>query len=130
MNKDLYESTYHENIALTQDLKGATKSPIVGVILALFLGGTGAHRFYLEDYLVGGIFLALSGVLWFLVDMPYLIAIINIIEVGFMPTRVKAWNKELTLSITKKMAHPHVNPFQTLSANNSIYKRWYQPEHL
>lgn len=103
MNKDLYELTYHENIALTQDLKGATKSPIVGVILALFLGGTGAHRFYLEDYLVGGIFLALSGVLWFLVDMPYLIAIINIIEVGFMPTRVKAWNKELTLSITKKI---------------------------
>ena len=103
MNKDLYELDYHENVELAQELKGATKDSTVGILLALFLGGFGAHRFYLDDFLVGGIFLALSCVLWFILGIPILIPLIGIIEVFFMSARVKAWNDELTLSITKKI---------------------------
>ncbi len=47
------------------------KSPTIAVLLALFLGWLGAHRFYLRDYGLGFMYLA-----YFLVGIPALVAFV------------------------------------------------------
>lgn len=56
------------------------KSPAAAVLLALFLGWLGAHRFYLRDYGIGFIYLA-----YFLVGIPVSLALIYFVRV---PTAV------------------------------------------
>jgi TM2 domain-containing membrane protein YozV len=47
------------------------KSPTIAVLLALFLGWLGAHRFYLRDYGLGFMYLA-----YFLIGIPVSVALV------------------------------------------------------
>jgi TM2 domain-containing membrane protein YozV len=62
----------------------ARKEEVVGVLLALFLGGFGIHKFYLRQNTAGVVYLLLS---W--TGIP---AIIGFIECFFMPERVRHYN--------------------------------------
>ena len=63
------------------------KDEAIGVLLAFFLGGFGAHRFYLRQYGLGVLYLV-----FFWTGIPALIALI---ECFFMPGRVRRYNWEL-----------------------------------
>jgi TM2 domain-containing membrane protein YozV len=69
----------------------SAKSEVVGVLLAVFLGGFGAHHFYLRRTGLGILYAIFS-----VTGIPFLIAII---EAFFMPGRVRQYNAELSAYI-------------------------------
>ena len=69
----------------------ASKDEVVGVLLALFLGGLGAHRFYMGETGLGILYLV-----FFWTGIP---AIIAFIECFLMPGRVRAYNAMRAQSI-------------------------------
>jgi len=71
------------------------KSPTLGVLAALFLGGIGAHRFYLNEIGWGVLYL-----LFFWTWIPMLIAFV---EAFVMPDRVRAYNLELGMGIRARL---------------------------
>jgi TM2 domain-containing membrane protein YozV len=62
----------------------ASKEEIVGVLLALFLGSFGIHKFYLRQNVAGALYLIFS---W--TGIP---GIIGFFECFFMPGRVREYN--------------------------------------
>lgn len=60
------------------------KDPTVGTLLAVFLGGFGAHRFYLNDNRIGLIYLIFF---WTLIP-----SLLGLAEAFFMPGRVREYN--------------------------------------
>jgi TM2 domain-containing membrane protein YozV len=66
------------------EYREASKDEVVGVLLALFLGSFGIHRFYLGQTGAGVLYLVFS---W--TGIP---AIVGFIECFFMPGRVRAYN--------------------------------------
>ncbi len=74
----------HQRAWFNAEYQEAAKSEVVGVLLALFLGGFGIHRFYLGQTGAGILYLVFS---W--TGIP---AIIGFIECFFMPGRVRAYN--------------------------------------
>jgi TM2 domain-containing membrane protein YozV len=62
----------------------ASKEEVVGVLLALFLGGFGVHKFYLRQNVAGAFYLIFS---W--TGIP---SILGFFECFFMPGRVRAYN--------------------------------------
>ena len=62
----------------------ASKDEVVGVLLALFLGGLGAHKFYMGETGLGILYLV-----FFWTGIP---AIIGFIECFLMPERVRRYN--------------------------------------
>ena len=71
------------------------KSPAVGVLLTLFLGGFGAHRFYLGQVGLGIVYL-----FFFWTFVPSLVAFI---EVFFMTGRVLKYNAAKAMEIAGKV---------------------------
>jgi TM2 domain-containing membrane protein YozV len=69
----------------------SAKSEVVGVLLAIFLGGFGAHHFYLRRTGLGIVYAIFS-----VTGIPFLIAFI---EAFFMPGRVRQYNAELSAYI-------------------------------
>jgi TM2 domain-containing membrane protein YozV len=64
---------------------GSVKKDVtVGVLLALFLGGFGAHRFYMGEMGLG--------ILYFVFCWTGIPSIVAFIECFFMPGRVRAYN--------------------------------------
>lgn len=70
------------------------KDPAVGVLLAIFLGSFGAHRFYLRQNGLAVLYLLL-----FWTGIPGLIALI---EAFLMPARVRHWNDELATQVANR----------------------------
>ena len=64
------------------------KDTTTGTLLSLFLGGFGAHRFYLGDK---------WGLLYLLFIWTMVPSVIGIIEAFFMPERVRAYNRRAEL---------------------------------
>ena len=64
------------------------KNEITGVLLAVFLGGFGAHHFYLRQTGLGVLYL-----LFGITGIPWIVALI---EAFFMPGRVRRFNAELS----------------------------------
>jgi TM2 domain-containing membrane protein YozV len=71
------------------------KNPTVAVILALFLGGIGAHKFYLGQ--------AGLGILYLLFCWTYIPAIIAFFEAFPMTRTVHHWNRELARNTAMMM---------------------------
>jgi hypothetical protein len=64
------------------------KDPTTGTLLAVFLGGFGAHRFYLHDNL---------GLVYLLFFWTLIPSIFGLVEAFFMPDRVRAYNRRAEL---------------------------------
>ena len=66
----------------------SAKSEAAGVLLAIFLGGFGAHHFYLRRIGLGILYAIFS-----VTGIPFVIAFV---EAFFMPGRVRQYNAELS----------------------------------
>jgi len=63
------------------------KNPTTGIVLALFLGGLGAHRFYMGQVGLGILYAVF---VWSLVP-----AVLGLVEAFLMKGRVAAYNEQL-----------------------------------
>lgn len=68
----------------SSQMAGQRKSETTGVLLALFLGGVGAHHFYMGN--IG------LGVIYLLFCWTFIPVLIALIEVFMMPGRVRRHN--------------------------------------
>ena len=71
--------------------KNQKKSASAGILLICFLGGFGAHQFYMGNNLLGVLYILFC---WTCVPL-----IVSIFEVFFMPTRIKTYNLNLAIKI-------------------------------
>src|SRR5581483_10947012 len=71
------------------------KEPSTGILLALFLGGVGAHRFYLGQ--VG------LGVLYLLFCWTFIPVFISFIEAFLMTGRISRYNERVATDIALKI---------------------------
>ena len=76
----------------------SAKSETVGVLLAIFLGGFGAHHFYMRRTGLGILYAIFS-----VTGIPFLVALI---EAFFMPERVRQFNAELAAYIAASITGP------------------------
>jgi TM2 domain-containing membrane protein YozV len=74
----------HQRAWFYAEYEQACKEEVVGVLLALFLGSFGIHKFYLRQNVAGVFYLIFS---W--TGIP---AILGFIECFFMPGRVRDYN--------------------------------------
>jgi TM2 domain-containing membrane protein YozV len=74
----------HQRTWFYAEFQRARKDEVVGVLLAVFLGGLGIHHFYLHRNGLGILYLLLS---W--TGIPFLV---SLIEAFFMPSRVQQYN--------------------------------------
>jgi len=75
----------HQRKWFYAEYQHASKDEVAGVLLALFLGTFGIHRFYLGQ--TG------AGVLYLIFSWTGIPAILGFIECFFMPGRVRAYNE-------------------------------------
>jgi TM2 domain-containing membrane protein YozV len=111
MNMQTTDSIYtanmneHQRAWFYAEYKRAAKDEVVGVLLALFLGGIGIHHFYLRRNTAGIVYLLLS---W--TGIPMVIAWV---ECLFMPGRVRQYNAAQAIYISNQIlgtAGPYASP--------------------
>ena len=85
---NLPEMTDQQRAAFYTNYQAEQKSEVAGVLFAVFLGGFGAHHFYLRRTGLGILYIILgfTGIGW----------ILGWIEAFFMPGRVRRFNAELS----------------------------------
>jgi TM2 domain-containing membrane protein YozV len=72
----------------------ARKSASTGILLAIFLGGLGVHRFYLKD---------LWGILYIALMWTFLPMLVGLIEAFLMDRRVATYNKRQAALIAARI---------------------------
>jgi TM2 domain-containing membrane protein YozV len=73
------------------------KEPTTGTLLAIFLGGLGIHRFYLND---------LTGIVYIMFCWTFVPAIVGLIEAFGMSERVSVYNKHRAHEIASRLGAP------------------------
>ncbi len=93
-----------------QQYEAVRRDEVVGILLALFLGGFGAHHFYLRRTGLGILYLC-----FFWTPFPWLI---SFIECFFMPGRVREFNAIQSAAIASALgvAMPSWGQLVNLSA--------------
>ena len=79
----LEEYASNSDRAPAEEESSSGKDPRTGTLLSVFLGGFGAHRFYLNDNL---------GILYLLFIWTLIPSVVGLVEAFFMPERVRAYN--------------------------------------
>jgi len=87
--------TDQQRVAFQSEYFARRKDSAVGVLLAVFLGSFGAHRFYLGQ---NGI--AIIYILFCWTFIPHLVALI---EAFFMPRRVRRWNEQMAYEVANRV---------------------------
>jgi len=87
--------TDQQRVAFQGEYFARRKDPVIGVLLAVFLGSFGAHRFYLGQNGIAIIYILFC---WTLI--PHLIALI---EAFFMPGRVRRWNEQMAYEVANRV---------------------------
>ncbi len=90
--KDL---TSEERLLFQTEMAARQKNPTTGLLLCLFLGGVGAHRFYLGETGLGVLYLCLC---WTLVP-----ALVSLVEDFMIMRRVRDYNHRTALEIASKI---------------------------
>lgn len=90
--KDL---TDHERLMFQTEMNARRKTPTTGVLLALFLGGVGAHHFYLGRTGLGILYAVF---VWTLIP-----GIVALIECFLMTGRIRAYNAAVGQEIVIKL---------------------------
>ena len=83
--------TSDESAAYMAQFNQVEKSAVAGVLLALFLGGLGAHRFYMGQTGLG--------LLYLLFCWTFVPTIVAFVEIFLMPGRVQGHNAAKTAEI-------------------------------
>jgi len=87
--------TDQQRVMFQNEYYARRKDSAVGVLLAVFLGSFGAHRFYLGENGIAIIYILFC---WTLI--PHLIALI---EAFFMPGRVRRWNDQMAADVANRV---------------------------
>jgi TM2 domain-containing membrane protein YozV len=85
----------HQRAWFYAEYERARKEEVVGVLLALFLGGFGVHHFYLRRNDLGIIYILLS---W--TGIP---TVLGWVECFFMPDRVRSYNAAQAMYIANQI---------------------------
>jgi TM2 domain-containing membrane protein YozV len=91
----LRDLTDSEKFLFQNEYNTTRKNPTTGVLLALFLGGIGAHHFYM-----GSIGL---GVLYLVFCWTFIPGIVAFVEMFFMSKRVRTYNADKAQEIMLKI---------------------------
>jgi TM2 domain-containing membrane protein YozV len=94
--------TPDQRLAFQSEFDGRRKDATVAILLAVFLGGFGAHHFYLGRTGLGVLYL-----LFFWSVIPSLVALI---ECFFLSQRVRDYNDRLAAEITNRVPMMYPNP--------------------
>ena len=103
--EDLYAMqgmTEQQRMVYMNQMSAVRKDATVGVLLALFLGGFGAHRFYLGQ--VGW------GLLYLLFCFTFIPALVSFVECFLMPGRVRRHNSERSLQVASAVCAAFPGP--------------------
>jgi TM2 domain-containing membrane protein YozV len=87
--------TDHQRSWFYAEYEHACRNEVIGVLLAIFLGGFGIHHFYLRRTGLGVIYLLFS---W--TGIP---TILGWIEAFFMPSRVRLYNAQQAAYISSQI---------------------------
>ncbi len=93
--------TPEQRLAFQSEYNSRRKDTTVGVLLALFLGGFGAHHFYLKRIGLGVVYLLFC---WTLIP-----GIIALVECFFMSRRVEQYNNTLAAGVAARVRMLYAN---------------------
>lgn len=99
-----------QQLLFAAEYNAVRRSPTVGVVLALGLGGLGAHRFYLRE---------MVGVLYVLFVWTFIPSVIAFVEAFVMPDRVRAFNDAQAFEIKQKLG--------AVGSHRSTRQQWQCP---
>lgn len=92
LTKDLTDS---ERLMFQNEFNAVRKNPTTAVLLALLVGGLGAHHFYMGNILIG--------VLYLLFVWTFIPLVLSLIECFLMSSRVSKHNAEQANEIITKI---------------------------
>ena len=81
----------NQRLMFQTEFNAVRKSETTGLVLALFLGGVGAHHFYLGNVKLG--------IVYALLCWTFIPVIVGFLECFFMSDRVKEWNEQKAYAI-------------------------------
>jgi TM2 domain-containing membrane protein YozV len=90
----LQSMTERQRALYIAEMRHARRSPGTAVLLAIFLGGLGAHRFYLGD---------LWGLVYVLFCLTLLPTAVSLLEALVMTRRVEEYNKQQAYRIAARI---------------------------
>ncbi len=96
--KGLSES---ERLMFQTEYQPVKKSSTTAVVLALFLGGIGAHRFYMGQIGRGVLYCVLAGLA--VITIIPISVVVAVVDCFLMPGRVRAFNKAKAEAIALKL---------------------------
>ena len=85
----------NERMLFTSEMNSARKNRTTGLLLTLFVGGFGAHRFYLGETVLG--------ILYTLFFWTFVPAIIAFVELFLIMNRVDRYNANLATAVAAKV---------------------------
>ena len=91
----MQEMTEQQRLLFMTRYNAEKKDVLAGVLLCFFLGGFGAHRFYMGQIGLGVLYL-----IFFWAVIPHLVALV---ECFFMPGRVRRYNQELAYMLAQQV---------------------------
>lgn len=95
-----------------QQYETVRRDEVVGILLALFLGGFGVHHFYLRRTALGVVYLC-----FFWTPIPW---ILGFIECFFMPGRVREFNAIQAAAIAASLGIPMPGWQQPVNMNVNV----------
>ena len=95
--------TSDEKLQFQTEFTSRQRTSGLGIVLALLLGGLGAHKFYLKDQTQGIIYALCGTIGWFLIIPPIVIAILCIIDACRMSGEVIKFNNSLARDIKEEL---------------------------
>jgi len=98
----LKNMTQEQRMFFQAEFNSARKSPTTALLLGLFLGGFGAHHFYLGKVSRGSLY-----ALFFWTSIP---AIVALIECPSIHSQVEQWNQKKAVEIAGQIEVLHVQP--------------------
>ena len=69
-----------EKLQFQSEFTSRQRTSGLGIVLALLLGGLGAHKFYLKDTTAGIVYALCGTIGWVIIVPPFVIAILSIID--------------------------------------------------
>lgn len=91
----LQDLTDQERLIFQTEMGTRRKDPTMGLVLCLFLGGVGAHRFYLGETMLGILYLCFC---WTFVPL-----VVSLIELFVIKGRVHAYNTQVAMEVVTKL---------------------------
>ena len=92
-----------EKLQFQSEFTSRQRTSGLGIVLALLLGGLGAHKFYLKDTTAGIVYALCGTIGWIIIIPPIVIAILSIVDACRMAGEVTKFNNALAREIKEEL---------------------------